>query len=109
MYPYLYEAEPDDFGREWLDYKMSVATVGGLREAIEFVSNHTSHHSEAIIADNKHAQEAFMKEIDAGMRLCERVDGLYRRRTIRIWRRDRYFYAKTACPRANGSAGNHDL
>lgn len=64
-YPYLYEAEPDDFGREWLDYKMSVATVGGLREAIEFVSNHTSHHSEAIIADDKHAQEAFMKEIDA--------------------------------------------
>ncbi len=64
-YPYLYEAEPDDFGREWLDYKMSVATVGGLREAIEFVSNHTSHHSEAIIADDKHAQETFMKEIDA--------------------------------------------
>lgn len=64
-YPYLYEAEPDDFGREWLDYKMSIATVDGLKQAIDFVSNHTSHHSEAIIAEDKAAQDAFLKEIDA--------------------------------------------
>ncbi len=64
-YPYLTHAEPEDFGREWLDYKMSIATVDGLRDGIEFVSNHTSHHSEAIIAEDAEAQEAFLKEIDA--------------------------------------------
>ncbi len=64
-YPYLYEAESDDFGREWLDYKMSIATVDGLRQAIDFISDHTSHHSEAIIAEDKSAQDAFLKEIDA--------------------------------------------
>lgn len=64
-YPYLYEAEEDDFGREWLDYKMSIATTASLQEAIAFVSDHTSHHSEAIVAEDKDAQEAFLKEIDA--------------------------------------------
>lgn len=64
-YPLLYHAEEDDFGREWLDYKMSIATVADLREGIDFVSRNTSHHSEAIIAEDKGAQDAFVKEIDA--------------------------------------------
>ena len=64
-YPYLNHAVDEDFGREWLDYKMSIATVDGLRDGIEFVSNHTSHHSEAIIAEDEAAQNAFLKEIDA--------------------------------------------
>lgn len=64
-YPYLYHAEPDDFGREWLDYCLSVATVDGLESAIDFVNEHTSHHSEAIVAADREAQARFMREIDA--------------------------------------------
>ena len=64
-YPYLHHAEDNDFGREWLDYKMSVRTVSDLDNAIEFVNNHTSHHSECILAENREATERFLRDIDA--------------------------------------------
>lgn len=65
IYPYLHRATPEDFGKEWLDYKMSIASVNGLREAINFIDARTSHHSECIVAEEKAAQEAFLREIDA--------------------------------------------
>ena len=64
-YPLLHRAESDDFGREWLDYCLSVATVDGLDSAIDFINENTSHHSEAIIAADSEAQSRFMREIDA--------------------------------------------
>lgn len=64
-YPYLHRADKADFGREWLDYKMSVRTVGGLDEAIDFINAHTSHHSECIIAENGEATATFLRDIDA--------------------------------------------
>lgn len=64
-YPRLHKAAPEDFGREWLDYKMSIATVAGLREAIDFIDAHTSRHSECIVAEDEAAQRAFLNEIDA--------------------------------------------
>ena len=64
-YPYLKHAGTDDFGREWLDYKMSVAVVGGLREAISFIDAHTSRHSECIVTEDNDAAHAFLCEIDA--------------------------------------------
>lgn len=65
IYPYLHRATSEDFGREWLDYKMSVVAVDGLREAIDFIDAHTSRHSECIVAEDEAAAEAFMREIDA--------------------------------------------
>lgn len=65
IYPYLHRATAEDFGKEWLDYKMSVAAVDGLREAIEFIDARTSRHSECIVAEDKAAQQAFLREIDA--------------------------------------------
>lgn len=64
-YPRLHHAETDDFGREWLDYCMSVATVGDLDSAIDFISENTSHHSEAIVAADPEVRSRFMREIDA--------------------------------------------
>ncbi len=64
-YPYLCRAEEGDFGREWLDYKLSIRTVGSLEEAMDFINTHTSHHSECIIAENREATEAFLRDIDA--------------------------------------------
>ncbi len=64
-YPLLKHAGEGDFGREWLDYKMSVVTVPDLRAAIAFIDAHTSRHSECIIAEDKDAQRAFLREIDA--------------------------------------------
>lgn len=64
-YPYLCHADESDFGREWLDYKLSVRTVADLDEAIGFIGANTSHHSECIIAENREATEEFLRAIDA--------------------------------------------
>lgn len=61
----LKEAAPDDFGREWLDYKMSVATVDSLDQALEFIDAHTSRHSECIVAADTEAIARFQREVDA--------------------------------------------
>lgn len=64
-YPYLHHASDDDFGREWLDYKLTIATVGGIDEALDFIAAHGSHHSECIIAENREAIARFQRDVDA--------------------------------------------
>lgn len=64
-YPLLRHAGEEDFGREWLDYKMSVKTVGGLDDAIDFINLNGSRHSEAIVAESGDVVDRFVKEVDA--------------------------------------------
>ena len=64
-YPFLQKAEPEDFGREFLDYKCSVKVVDGLEEALDHIRAHSSRHSEAIISQNSDFVESFLKEVDA--------------------------------------------
>jgi len=64
-YPYLQHAAPEDFGREFLDFKCSVKVVGGYEEAVEHISHYSSKHSEAIITQNAELGERFINEIDA--------------------------------------------
>jgi len=64
-YPFLEKAEPEDFGREFLDYKCSVRVLNGLDEALEHIRNHSSRHSEAIISRDAEAIEIFLNEVDA--------------------------------------------
>ncbi|MDO4320034.1 MAG: glutamate-5-semialdehyde dehydrogenase [Bacteroidales bacterium] len=64
-YPYLKEATDDDFGREWLDYKMTIKTVADINEALDYIAANGSHHSECIIAENREAIDLFMRAVDA--------------------------------------------
>lgn len=61
----LHHASVEDFGREFLDYKMAIKTVESLDEAINHISHYSSKHSEAIITENQEHCERFMKFIDA--------------------------------------------
>lgn len=61
----LHKATPEDFGREFLSYKMSVKTVASVEEAVEHIMHYTSHHSEAIIAEDAKTIDYFMKNVDA--------------------------------------------
>ena len=61
----LHKAMPEDVGREWMDYKMTIVTTDGLRDAIDFIDAHTSRHSECIVSEDNAAVDAFLKEIDA--------------------------------------------
>lgn len=64
-YPFLQKAEPEDFGREFLDFKCSVKVVDGLQEALDHIEEHSSRHSEAIVSRDAAAIESFLNEIDA--------------------------------------------
>ena len=61
----LHRANPEDFGREFLAYKMSVKAVSSLEEALDHIREYTSHHSEAIIAEDATATDIFLRQVDA--------------------------------------------
>lgn len=54
-----------DFDTEFLDYILAVKTVAGAKEAVAHISNHSTHHSEAIITEDKAAAEYFTKNVDS--------------------------------------------
>ena len=64
-YPFLSHASAEDFGREWLDYKMTVKTVENIEEALEYIAAHGSRHSECIVAENRDAVARFLRSVDA--------------------------------------------
>lgn len=61
----LEHAGSDDFGKEWLDYKMSVKTVNDIDEALEHIQNYGTGHSEAIVSEDKSACDKFVQMVDA--------------------------------------------
>ncbi|MDR2935973.1 MAG: glutamate-5-semialdehyde dehydrogenase [Rikenellaceae bacterium] len=61
----LQHATSDSFGTEFLDYKMSVKTVGGIDDAIVHVTRHSSKHSETIVATDRAAIDRYLRQIDA--------------------------------------------
>lgn len=61
----LQHAQEDDFGKEWLDFKISIKTVQRLDEALEHINLFSSKHSEAIITENQNLAETFIQEVDA--------------------------------------------
>jgi len=61
----LQPATPENFGTEFLDYKMSIRTVSRLEEALEHIARYGSKHSECIISDNQATVAVFQKLVDA--------------------------------------------
>ena len=55
----------DDFGTEFMDYKMAVKVVDSIDEAIEHISTYGSGHSECIITNNKDNAMKFQQLVDA--------------------------------------------
>lgn len=64
-YPHLVHASDEDFGHEWLDYKMTVKTVEDLDDALDYIDRYGSHHSECIVAENAEAARRFLSAVDA--------------------------------------------
>lgn len=64
-YEKLHKAKPEDFGKEWLDYKISIKTVNGIDEALAHIQEYSSRHSEAILTENQNLANQFLSEVDA--------------------------------------------
>jgi glutamate-5-semialdehyde dehydrogenase len=63
--PWLRGAADDDFGREFLDNIAAVKVVGSLDEAIRFINDHNTRHSECIVTSSLGNAARFQREIDA--------------------------------------------
>ncbi|MCR4745180.1 MAG: glutamate-5-semialdehyde dehydrogenase [Lachnospiraceae bacterium] len=59
------DATEEDFATEYLGPFISVKTVDSVDEAIEHINRYTTHHSEAIITENKANADKFLREVDA--------------------------------------------
>lgn len=62
---YVIPATEDDWGREYLDYIISVKTVSSFDEAVAHINKYNTKHSEAIITENYENANRFLDEIDA--------------------------------------------
>lgn len=58
-------AVEEDFGKEYLDYILSIKTVDSLDEAVSHINRYNTKHSECIVTENAQAAEKFLNEVDA--------------------------------------------
>ncbi|TWG64941.1 glutamate-5-semialdehyde dehydrogenase [Aminobacter sp. J44] len=62
-------AQEQDWATEYLDAIISVKLVDGVGEAIDHIERWSSHHTEAIVAEDPAAVERFFNEIDSAILL----------------------------------------
>jgi glutamate-5-semialdehyde dehydrogenase len=60
-------AQPDDYGREFLDAIIAVKTVDGLDEAIAHIARYGSQHTDSIVTDNPATAERFLARVDSAI------------------------------------------
>jgi glutamate-5-semialdehyde dehydrogenase len=61
----LLHATDENYGSEFLDYKMAIKTVSSLQEAIQHITRYSSKHSECIISEDDSNIALFDKAVDA--------------------------------------------
>jgi len=69
VYPGLKPATEEDWRTEYLDAVISVAIVDGIGGAIAHINTYSSHHTEAVIAEDPKVVERFFSEIDSAILL----------------------------------------
>lgn len=69
VFPALKPATEEDWSTEYLDAIISVAIVDGVGGAIAHINRYSSHHTEAIVAEDQAAVARFFNEIDSAILL----------------------------------------
>jgi glutamate-5-semialdehyde dehydrogenase len=69
MFPPAKQTTEADWTTEYLDAILSVKLVDGISDAIEHVETYSSHHTEAIVAEDAKTVEKFFNEIDSAILL----------------------------------------
>jgi glutamate-5-semialdehyde dehydrogenase len=63
--PYVKAADEEDWGKEYLDYILSVKTVDSIEEAIAHINRYSTSHSESIVTNEYDNAQKFLNEIDS--------------------------------------------
>lgn len=58
-------ATPEDFDTEYLDYILSAKTVKNTEEAIDFINEHGTHHSDVIVSQDPDDLQSFLRDVDS--------------------------------------------
>ena len=58
-------ATEEDYGKEYLDYIISMKVVSSLEEAIAHINRYNTKHSEAILTQDEENAQRFLNEVDA--------------------------------------------
>ncbi|MCA9837676.1 MAG: glutamate-5-semialdehyde dehydrogenase, partial [Trueperaceae bacterium] len=58
-------ANEQDWHTEYLDLILSIKVVDGVFEAIRHINQYGSHHSDAILSEDKESQELFVQQVDS--------------------------------------------
>ncbi|CAB4327449.1 glutamate-5-semialdehyde dehydrogenase [Brucella sp. 191011898] len=69
LYPAATPATEEDWSTEYLDAIISVALVDGISGAIDHINRYSSHHTEAIVAEDAQTVARFFNEIDSAILL----------------------------------------
>ena len=69
LFPKTKPVAEADWTTEYLDKIISVKLVDGVSEAIEHIESHSSHHTEAIVAEDAAVVERFFNEVDSAILL----------------------------------------
>ena len=62
---YAVSAGPEDFDTEFLDYILAVKIVGGVEEAVDHITAHSTGHSEAILTETPDTADYFTQHVDS--------------------------------------------
>ena len=65
LIPGAVQATEEDWGREYLDYILSLKVVSSVEEAISHINQYNTGHSEAIITNNYEHAQKFLDQVDA--------------------------------------------
>lgn len=60
----------DDYHTEFLDLKLAVKVVSSIEEALEHIAEHGSHHTDAIITEDREAKLQFFANVDSADVFC---------------------------------------
>jgi glutamate-5-semialdehyde dehydrogenase len=63
--PAMNPATEEDWRTEYLDLILAVRVVHGIEEAIAFINEHGSHHSDAIVTENTREAAHFLQGVDS--------------------------------------------
>ena len=59
------EMGEEEFNTEYLDMMISIKLVGSVEEAVDHINRFGSHHTDAILTENKETAEYFMQMVDS--------------------------------------------
>ena len=65
LVPFAKEATEDDYAEEYLDLIMSVKVVADIEEAVAHVNRYGSHHTDAIVTNDRTAARGFVAAVES--------------------------------------------